>query len=823
MSAIYKFLNQASDKDLKHVIEKHINVSQPWVWHGSGFTTHDKIALDNGTLGVSLVPYLHIVPSEHKQKYEHLLSKMGVQQTFQVGKLGTVLLNVQQKHQVKDQVTTKEYQQDLNLVSNILKYIVNLDNFDCRKSEILVPCRTSKGSKTFLRMVQASECLFVDEERLAKQLFVGGCKEDFDKPVIHESISNDLAERLGLQPLSHFIAPVEKLEYGYDMAGPSETTVNAIKRNLDMYKNVDIFKELIQNADDAGATEVKFLIDWRRNKGTANNLLCDGMKACHGPAIWAFNNARFSEKDIINICSIAAQSKKDKLDKIGRFGLGFTSVYHLTDVPSVVSGPYVLICDPRTTHLGNRILPRQPGVKLDLTNKEHRRTLELYPNQFKPYDGIFDCKLDESTTDFKHTLFRLPLRTVDEVNDRQPNQLSDCSYDSKEKVDPLIDSLKQSSETLLLFTQNVVHVSVFELQSENIKDMKTVLSVRISKVPDMQMPRSISGPEENMATERNLLKATALSMNSKSSSRPETTMIVKVTRETCSSKKGPKNKLNQTEKHFIISSCMAGGEIEELASTQEGIRAGVLPCGGVAAKLVYGKGGLTPQPTNGKAFSYLPLDVATGLPFHVNGNFLLQPNRRQLWSKPSSSTGEFEAQWNNCFMKVVLYQALLNLLQDLQILQEQNVDARDFQSLWPVWEKCHSDFRPLVDQYYRIVGRENHSPSVIFNGTHWVSVKDCFFTDSSAPKDLRDSIIALLNNHQSPKRWVELHKDVVSSIEKVGANQCFDKNTFSVDRFLEEVYFPMLQKEENVEPNHRDKNHSACVGSPSRGKKGNQV
>ncbi|XP_071785309.1 sacsin-like [Asterias amurensis] len=612
-------------------------------------------------------------------------------------------------------------------------------------------------------------------------------------------ISNDLAQRLDVQPLSHILAPSEAIDYGYELAGPHETPTNAIKRNLDMYKKgVDIFKELIQNADDAGATEVKFLIDWRRNEETASDLLSSGMKACHGPSIWAYNNARFSKKDITNICSIAAQSKKHKLDKVGRFGLGFTSVYHLTDVPCVVSGPYVLICDPRTTHLGSRIQPGQPGIKIDLTIPSNIRTLKSYPNQFQPYNGIFGCNLSTSTAGFDHTLIRLPLRTPEEANE-QRNQLAEGVFDSKDAVKPMVESLKKASSTLLLFTQNVVHVSVHELDSKNPCEMNTVMSVTLERI--QQMPRSISGREEDMKTQRNLLAAATACKEDSSLPVPETTMIVKVTQETYASNK-TKKKCSQ----FIVSSCMVQGKILTLTESDDGRRAGVLPCGGVAAELVAGVQVLAPKPVVGKAFSYLPLEVSTGLPFHVNGNFLLQPNRRQLWSKPSSSKGEFEARWNICFIESVLSCALFNLLQDLQTLQSQNVvDARDFQSLWPRRSQCSSDFCSFVDTFYRTLGRDIDAPAVIFNGSQWVAVQDCFFTkwSQSDSEDLKSSVITLLRQELHPKGWVELNPDVVSSIANVGAHVPFDRNTFNVSRFLQEVFFQMLE-ERAIESRHRD-------------------
>ncbi|XP_038058754.1 sacsin-like [Patiria miniata] len=804
VSKIYSFLKgiTVANVQLRHLFHEHMSASQPWVWHGSGFTTPDKMALNNGTLGVTLTPYLRLVPEDYLQ-YKSFLNNMGVQETFQDSALCEALRIVSQKHEAKSFSSQEDYKKDLHLVCNILRHMVNQERFDNKMPGILVPCRMQRGGERKLHMACSTQCLYVDEERLARQIFEDG-SQDFTRPIIHELIPNLVAQKLGLQPLSHVIAPVEAVEYGYEVAGPHETTVNAIKRNLDMYKKgPGIFNELIQNADDAGATEVKFLLDWRNNKQTTHNLLGEGMKSCHGPALWAYNDGIFSNDDITNICNIAAQSKKDQLDKVGRFGLGFTSVYHLTDVPSVVSGPYVLICDPRTTHLGSRVKPSQPGIKLDLTNENHRRTLESYPNQFQPYNGIFGCKLPEAAH-FDHTLFRLPLRTKPEADGQQPNQISDSVFDSKKSTYPLLKALQESASTLLLFTQNVVKVTVEQLESENINNLKPVMSVTVSRV--RQLPRSITESTGDLKTQRGILNATAQRMKVPGHGLPipQTTMIVKMNQETCILGAAAKKKPKKKTCNFIISSCMATGRPLDLALTKEGIKAGVMPCGGVAAQLVSGERGLTPETTHGKAFSYLPLDVSTGLRFHVNGNFLLQPNRRQLWSKPSSDTGDFETRWNICFMESVLLRAFMNLLEDLQMLQEQGVvDNRNFQCLWPRWSESESDFHPFVKAYYKKIGSRVDAPDVIFNQRKWVSVHQCFFTDLD---ELSGSIQTVLNKHQVPKRCVELERDVVDSIKQAGAQEVFNCNTFNMQRFLSEVFFPMLKNSpQDIKSTHRNR------------------
>ncbi|WP_029972134.1 sacsin N-terminal ATP-binding-like domain-containing protein [Paraburkholderia graminis] len=80
--------------------------------------------------------------------------------------------------------------------------------------------------------------------------------------------------------------------------------------------------ELLQNAEDAGATEASF------------ELTDQGCAFVHnGPR-------HFDENDIRAITGIFNSSKKDNPDKIGKFGVGFKSVFVYTDTPVVYSKHY---------------------------------------------------------------------------------------------------------------------------------------------------------------------------------------------------------------------------------------------------------------------------------------------------------------------------------------------------------------------------------------------------------------------------------------------------------------------------------------------------
>jgi hypothetical protein len=77
--------------------------------------------------------------------------------------------------------------------------------------------------------------------------------------------------------------------------------------------------ELIQNAEDAGATELTFMLYENRLE-----LTHDGRP--------------FTEADVRGVCGVGKSSKSGDLTKIGKFGIGFKSVYAYTATPRVYSG-----------------------------------------------------------------------------------------------------------------------------------------------------------------------------------------------------------------------------------------------------------------------------------------------------------------------------------------------------------------------------------------------------------------------------------------------------------------------------------------------------
>jgi sacsin len=87
---------------------------------------------------------------------------------------------------------------------------------------------------------------------------------------------------------------------------------------LNYPEGTTVLKELIQNADDAGATTVSLCLDLRSHG--RDSLLSDSLSQWQGPALLAYNNAVFSEEDFVSISKIGGSSKHGQASKTGRFG-----------------------------------------------------------------------------------------------------------------------------------------------------------------------------------------------------------------------------------------------------------------------------------------------------------------------------------------------------------------------------------------------------------------------------------------------------------------------------------------------------------------------
>ena len=75
---------------------------------------------------------------------------------------------------------------------------------------------------------------------------------------------------------------------------------------------------------------MKFLLDARENAFGTKLLVTKSLRKYQGPALYAQNNAVFEDRDWKGIQKPYQSIKKDDPMKVGKFGIGFNSIYHIT-------------------------------------------------------------------------------------------------------------------------------------------------------------------------------------------------------------------------------------------------------------------------------------------------------------------------------------------------------------------------------------------------------------------------------------------------------------------------------------------------------------
>ena len=417
-----------------------------------------------------------------------------------------------------------------------------------------------------------------------------------------------------------------------------------LKNILKDYKDgLTVIKELLQNADDAEATEVNICYDGRTHSVEPSSLFFPGKAKCHGPALIVHNNAVFKKQDFENITKLAGATKMAKPLKIGQFGVGFCSVYHITDVPSFVSGKWLYIFDPAIRFLKNEITNQaKPGKKLKFTEK-----VVHYSHQLVPYQDLFGFKQEKL---YQGTIFRFPFRT-------SPSELSSILY-SKTHVQELLADVQKAGTKLFLFLNHVRRITFSWIDASD-----SVPSLLFSM--DKSTSSNISLPRECEIQQITIIDNK-----------------IQVTSSECW--------LTASEKEDPPYSC------SDSVIKRSGI-ASVVCC-------LQSSSHYHPQRLEGEFFCFLPLSVQTGLPVHVSANFAVLNDRTGIHTSDSESPSE-EVQWNVELCKTVIPKAYYSMLLALyQLCCNHQISSEDykFYCLWPLRDhlKTHNPWNHVVQHLY---------------------------------------------------------------------------------------------------------------------------
>lgn len=423
-------------------------------------------------------------------------------------------------------------------------------------------------------------------------------------------------------------------------------------------KGFGILKEFLQNADDAGASAVEVVMDWRAHP--TSGLPTPGLTRLCGPALLIINDAVFTDPDFDSILALGASGKRLDSTKIGKFGLGFNAAYNVTDHPCMVSRDRLYILDPHRSAVAE--LSDREGVALTLNSA----LWEEGPSLLRPFAA---GGLAERTIDFGKTIFRLPLRTHESAADSEISKEAFTYSDFQ----AILSQAESRAPELLLFLQNVLTLRVSEIPAEG-GAPRELLRVETENREEVTTARSVVGrwlggtQAEVLAS---LREAAAADLCSRYEHRVsvESSSSVMVTR------------------WFVVNGLHTGPHCELLdladAILHEGDRA--LPLAGAAARLeVTESGQLRALAVDGRVFCGLPLPRETPLKIHLNGFFELDGNRD--WLKGNTeSVGSHEAhrrQWNQALVRHGAAAATVMLLDALAGLVGPD-GLEELYSLWP--------------------------------------------------------------------------------------------------------------------------------------------
>lgn len=699
---------------LKHsAIELH---RSEWIWNvqEEKFVQPRDVAFkQHPKFHHSLSPYVCILP----QKFRDLFIRFGAHEEVTDELLVSVL------ERVKDRCLPEP--KSWNIVSDILNWLTDEGTASVSKkvrdlNTVYVPVRSSSH---LLKLVRVDDVTYVDGKHMQRY-----ASKDRDLKIIHGKYEH-LAKYLGATPLS------KRLNISADLcsdAGQSESLVQRLQNILRDYEGgLTIVKELIQNADDAGASEVNICYDTRKHVVSEDDLMFPGMSRAHGPALLFHNNKTFSDKDFKDIQDLAGATKRNQPLKIGKFGLGFCSVYHLTDVPSFVSRDWLYIFDPRLEYLQLEVIdPRQSGKKLHFTMGSPPTLAQM-----TPYVGLFGFKADRP---YDGTIFRFPFRS-------QKHGISDVKFDDKE-VTKLYEEVEKAGPNLLLFLENVNCIT-FSRINDGQTSPQSLLQVKKDPVC-----RATSRTwQQGMCQLREQVCLTAGEVE---------VSVTKFQDGTIS------------KQHWLI----AGSK--DILTHRVGAVACLLkeqPCG------VY-----TPKQVIGRAFCFLPLhdNLKTGLPVHVNANFAVMNDRKGI-HRSDSTSGSEQSKFNVTLMKTSIPQAyhkLLSVLQELSVEGRVAVDEYVFHSLWPVHRslQTHNPWDHFIPELYRLVSGSKLCYSETVG--EWRCLTDCKLLPLDILQlDQRDNVKEAMATLQYP--LIELPREYREHLEKEVRSSTICESQFLVDFF----------------------------------------
>ncbi|CAG8504108.1 1313_t:CDS:10, partial [Gigaspora margarita] len=474
--AIYKYIDETishDDERSKQVVKeiKDGLKNEEWIFCKSKFYAAKNVVFILPTNLLNKLPIIQL-PDDYRNNFKEVFKHMGVRETVDVNDFIKIIREI--AHEANNKALNDE---------NLSKTIAILDQIGKEFN------KSNKKKTDYLKnlLIPSTDAILFSFEEIKYDNMAGLNNDEKENyKLSHPKISIALAKDLGIQMLSEAFIKGSDIDFEiYEQFEPLTTRINKIISNCSLDS---LFREFLQNADDAGAHRYSIYIDERTwcNETDQSTLLSKEMCNWQGPAIWIYNDAVFKEEDFSSLIKLGVGGKSEDDRKIGRFGLGITTSYYLTDVLSFVSEENIAFLDPHARFLpmqGNP--PKQSrGIKLNFLDK---KILSRFENQCKPYTDIENCDFKKG---FKGTLFRLPLRSTE----LSKQSLISQNSIGHEKILSYLRNLKDKDNNKRL---------IWETKIQNLKDIRNIRS-KIKFEPQVfQLDIKINDAQHNNETNIN--------------------------------------------------------------------------------------------------------------------------------------------------------------------------------------------------------------------------------------------------------------------------------------------------------------------------------
>ena len=597
--------NQIDEYQVKIIFQ-----DKRFILAGREFVDTKHVAFE---LPVDCSPYLYKLRDDLAKPFGTLMKSAGVKEFYESSDFVTSLEEMKKTFD-DTALDKKNLQVAVHLACQLGECLKDCDAADEKQQAIYIP--DSQGIMQPASKLCIQDCFWISDEDYVYYA--------------NSMIPHPICRRLGVktrraEALSRFVVGIP--------FGQKEKLTNRLQRLLQAYPcEKEILKELLQNADDAEATEICFIKDPRQHPD--ERVFEDSWKPLQGPALCVYNNKPFTEADIKGIQNLGEGTKGDDPNKTGQYGVGFNAVYHLTDVPTFFSsgdeiGDVLCAFDPNCTYV--------PGANQWEPGRMFKETKKLRGN----FPDVFSCYNDDHFPLRNSTMFRFPLRT-EEMSSR--SKISDRPV-TLEKLTEMMESLKGELFEVLLFVNNVRKITLCNIDENGQVVNSYFVKAEISE-EDSLVRQSFSA----------YVKDIGRSMKQNGDESP-----IEAAVKTCSYVLNLQDSSGNKERWLIVQQIGFESKVNEsIIDAYQKHDLGMLPRGGVACLLQRTSVENEPVQRKKKVYCFLPLPIETDLPVHINGHFALDHEARtNFWRNES---GGYKRDWNNVLMSDVIASCYLTLL-----------------------------------------------------------------------------------------------------------------------------------------------------------------